>query len=281
METFGKETPNNQEEGDKKYFKEKIGNIEVYFSNRQEINKSLLDNINKIKKDENYLNYSKAGQKLELSKMGISSGGPNTYVFSKIDDKDKYSDNYFDCTGLLVTGIQRGTNKKISFITHQDPEFFVKNSENKKSFKKELDNKLDDFINKCEIDSIDTVIFGGNIIASEKGDIFDENFVAGRDDVEDVERYFPNKYANYRDSVKLLDFIVFNKIEKHPIVALGPNDNWDSPDNTYGESKHSLSTYFDNENNKLYLVGPTRTHPESFSAKDIYEKIEELENDKQ
>lgn len=247
-----------------KYFKEKIGDTSVYFSNWQEVPQELIEKIESIKKTNNYLDY----------KQG------DTYIFSQINNKDKYSDNYLDCTGILLTGLGKNTGKRVSFMTHQDPSFFVENKENKKNFKEELDQEVDIFKDKCDQNSVHSIIFGGNLLKNNIKDPFDdESFVRGINDVEDVEKYFPDKYNIYQDSIYFLNFIVSKKMGTESVVALGPNDNWDGPDNSHGVNRHSLSAYFDNENNKLYLLGPTRTHEGSFEAGKIWDKIKEYKND--
>lgn len=261
-----------------KYFKEKIGDIKVYFSNWNDLPKALIEKVNQIKRTSNYLDYEKAQKQDELWEQGILSGGDKTYVFSQTNKQDKYSDNYLDCTGLLIAGKRKKDKEKISFITHQDPKFFIENKENKKHFKNKLNEKLASFLEECDLEAINPIIFGGNLLEDKREDVFDENFVLGRDDVEDVDKYFPDKYRTYLDSVNFLDFVISEKTKIHPKVALGPNDNWESASNFYGENRHALSAYFDNKEMKLYLIGPTRIYPESFSADEIYQKTEEYKN---
>jgi len=44
-------------------------------------------------------------------RKNFSSAGYQTYVISIIDDRDKFSKDLFDCTGLIVTGIDKKTKK--------------------------------------------------------------------------------------------------------------------------------------------------------------------------
>src|SRR3989344_7468206 len=41
-------------------------------------------------------------------------------VISQIDDLDKFSGGFFECTGLVVCGIDKKTGKNVSFLSHQN-----------------------------------------------------------------------------------------------------------------------------------------------------------------
>lgn len=47
------------------------------------------------------------------------SHGAHLWLFSPADSTDKYSKRYFDCVGIVLTGIKNG--KRISLLAHLDP----------------------------------------------------------------------------------------------------------------------------------------------------------------
>jgi hypothetical protein len=61
----------------------------------------------------------------KLEKEGFKHAGLNSYLISPISDRDWFSDHYFDCTGVVAIGRDIETNKEISFLTHQDPGYFI------------------------------------------------------------------------------------------------------------------------------------------------------------
>lgn len=46
-------------------------------------------------------------------------------VISHTNSRNKYSNKYYNCTGLVVIGRDRETGENISFLTHQDPLYFL------------------------------------------------------------------------------------------------------------------------------------------------------------
>ncbi len=60
-----------------------------------------------------------------LRRLNLLHGGEDTYAFSVIDERDKFSESLCDCTGLVVAGMDKPTGKNISFLSHQDPKQFL------------------------------------------------------------------------------------------------------------------------------------------------------------
>ena len=56
-----------------------------------------------------------------LSSENILHGGPKRYNISPINEMSKVSNKFLDCTGLIVSGVDKETGKEISFLSHQDP----------------------------------------------------------------------------------------------------------------------------------------------------------------
>jgi hypothetical protein len=121
---------------------------------------------------------------------GIKSSGPGTYLISGVDNFDKFSLDYGDCIGAIVVGRNK-EGKNVSLMTHQKPENFI--NKNKEVFLKDLNERLDVFINNIDGD-IDVIIFGGN-----KGG------------------------GDYEESIKLMGSALKKKTSVAPSVITGPN----------------------------------------------------------
>ena len=75
------------------------------------------------------------------------------YVISTLDDKDKFSEELHDCTGLIVAGTENGSNKNISFLSHQNPEAFKINQP--REFVTHLREQLEAIQKRCILGTID------------------------------------------------------------------------------------------------------------------------------
>src|SRR3989344_1434835 len=65
------------------------------------------------------------GNSRELTNKGFRNHGDYSYVISTIDKQDKFSDGFRNCTGLLVAGQDKNTGENISFLSHEDPGYFL------------------------------------------------------------------------------------------------------------------------------------------------------------
>lgn len=149
------------------------------------------------------------------------------YIISKINNNNKFSEEFSRCTGLIVKGIDKETGENISFLTHQAPFAFINfkkndNHELENSFKNELDRALNQMVERCIPGTIDAVIVGG--------DYFDDK---------------DSKEASI-ESVKLLSIETNSILGFEPVVINGPKKY------NFGED----DVYYDNKNGRLYFVRP-------------------------
>jgi hypothetical protein len=114
----------------------------------------------KFKKSKKSINVDFQGSKDYFKKEKIKNNGEGTYLISKIDDSDKFTENLYDCTTLVVVGTEEDNKKQISFISHQDPKSFL-NSSNKDEFISDLEQSLNEIKNKCKPGTIDAIFVGG------------------------------------------------------------------------------------------------------------------------
>ena len=222
-----------------------------------------------FEKNADFVNFKYDADDISNNKMFNS--GKLTYVISQCNNKNKYSHEYLNCTGVIVVGVDKKTGENISLLSHQNPEAFLKDETVKENFIKDLNENLDTLISNCVPGTIDAVILGGN--EEEISDpAFDENFRFGIDDIEVLMR---EKYDIYEDSIKRLNFLLSKKLNFTPTVISGPNDNFKTKD-------HSLSIYFDNQNRRLYQVRPKQSseNNESFEATQVENQIGKIKNKK-
>lgn len=155
----------------------------------------------------------------KLNEKGFKNAGFETYVISRLNSKNKFSQDYNDCTGVVVAGKDKLNNKNISFLTHQNPQDFLNKHSDK--FIADLGEMLDEIKERSQEKTIDVVIVGGNHVEHKIHDNLKENYIK---------------------SIKLLDKIIFKKLGFHPNVIVGPKI-------TGGEE----NIVYDNEDRKLYI----------------------------
>ena len=165
------------------------------------------------------------------------------YFVSQISDKNKYSEGYMFCTGIVVVGIDKETKQNISFISHQNPMRFLDVESREKAFTDSFVEMIQNFISRCEPRSVDALIVGGN----NMGD----------------------NYNVFKKSVQILSAAISPVLGFKPIVATGPK---------LGGGVTSI--FFDNKNRRLYLLMPEQSHSkvyEDFKPDDIEYQLKKYE----
>jgi len=165
-----------------------------------------------------------------LNKNDFLNGGDGTYVISIPDSRDKFSQGYINCTGLIIAGIKKN-GEKVSILSHQDPDSFL--SDTKEDFVRHLQERLQEILKICQPGTIDAVVVGGNYLPQPN---------------------FNTIYKqHYLDSISLISrevekILGFNpRVENGPKVVVGGDD-----------------LYFDNENRRLYFLR-RKVNPETGS----------------
>ena len=153
----------------------------------------------------------------ESSRNTMISPDKKTYIISGCDDKDKFSQNYVDCTGVVLVGTHRDTKKQISFLSHQDPKAIFGKYQDQ--FQRDLSKRIDELKELSTDNSIDAVIFGGQDIWFKK----------------------------YKESIKLLSEICQKALGFEPVVLAGPNTRI---------LKGDTDIYLDTQNRRVYLDRP-------------------------
>jgi hypothetical protein len=227
--------------------------------------------LDNFKKDAEYINFGANQSELEKNKM--LNSGKDTYIISPCDSSNKYSDGYQNCTGIIVSGVEKETGKNISLMTHQFPGWFLNKDNNNneiKKFKSDLSISINELNNRCVAGSIDAVVFGGNK-EDVAGSNLDEKFRHGYDDEDD---YSKDSYDVYIKSIKTTKIVITEILGFSPIVISGPNDNLETKNNP-------LDSYYDNENKRLFIIKPKQSNSknnEPFMASDVEKQINQIKN---
>ncbi len=243
------------------HLKEGVSPIMGGIYDRATIDSDSSKHFSEIEKNSDYVNFSYRANDIE--KNGMYNSGDSTYVISLINNKDKYSKAYLDCTGVVVSGIDKITGENISFLSHQNPQELFEIESVRTNFKRDLTKSLDEMLARCEPNTIDAVIMGGNKNVEEI--IIDEDFQRGRDNEDKI---LDDDFGPYRKSIKFLNFIISNKLNFSPVVITGPNDN-------FRTEQHTLDVYYENKGKHLSMIRPQQkqANNESFMASDIEEKF--------
>lgn len=194
-----------------------IGSFDDYYGSGQNPKKEIFD---EQLDNAHYVDYG--GSADYLKKKNFLSTGYETYVLSVVDNKNKFSDRFFDCTGLVVAGIDKETGKNISFLSHQDPVKFLRNK--KDDFIKHLEQQLGEIKERCISGTIDAIIVGGNYLNITNDMKLDSK-------------------KKYLDSVELLSIEIKKILGFEPNVINGPKKIGGKDD-----------IYYDNENKRLYFM---------------------------
>lgn len=182
------------------------------------------------------LNVDYDGQPSYLREEKFLNAGYQTYTISPSDSNDKFSEDLFDCTGMIVVGIDKDTGEQISFASHQDPKKIL--GQVRGQFIKDLRLRLEEMQARCLPGSIDAVIVGG--IYRKYLPSYPKT-VAGN-------QYRIDYQQNYLDSIQLLSEETRSILGFEPTVIDGPKTH-------YGDNY-----LFENKTRQLYFSRPYVNH---------------------
>jgi len=157
---------------------------------------------------------------------GFLKEGERAYIISPIDSNSKFSADYKDCTGIVAVGIDSKTRENISFLSHQNPSYFL--FAEKDDFIRDFNQRLIELKQRCELGTVDIVIFGGQFLKAK--DFPDDH---------EVQKFFKDEYIS---SVELLSAQIEKQFGFQPTIVTGPKF----------EPGQDM-VVFDNSNRRLYL----------------------------
>ena len=201
--------------------------------------------LNHSSEEKNQLNLIKSGadfvdwhsNEFIFNKSSVrEKGKTGEWVISYISETDKYSTDYWNCTGVVAVGTRKEDGKQVSLLTHQNPHQFLNDDQ---KFTEDLSGSLQELKNTCKPGTVDVVILGGN------QDFSDDWYIR---------------------SISLVDKICKDSLGFTPDVITGPDFSNNGP----------AQAYFETQTRRLYFARPEQKHNdlnESFSAADVEEKM--------
>lgn len=225
-----------------------------------------------FEKNAEFLDFRLNPEKFFSSKWNKNKDG--TYLISPIDGKNKYSKDFLDCLSVCVVGKEKETGKNISFISHLNPEAIFENRDIRLRFEKDLKNRIEEIVNRCEEGTIDVAILGGNkdIEYNDYINSVDIDKMNPQDLYDFVGENASGPFEKYKNTIYLLDKIFLETLKFNPTVICGPNSNIKINEL---KGSNALDLYFNTENRNISILRPKneKVNDESFLASDIDNQI--------
>lgn len=140
-----------------------------------------------------------------LSENGFKHNGEGSYLISPIDEKDWFSDKYIDCTATVGIGRDVMSGKEVSFLSHQDPNYFIDGGEEQsEEFVQSLKDSLIELNAKCEPGTVEIVLLAGIYDSTNQ----DPDY----------------KHDRYTRSIMKLREIIQDTLGFDPTVVAGPSN---------------------------------------------------------
>jgi len=123
----------------------------------------------------------------KLKEHGFKHAGIDSYLISPVSGQDWFSDHYFNCTAVVAIGRDANTGKEISFLSHQDPGYFIDGDDEKKeNFSQALAGSLNELKLSSHDETIEVFLLGGNFDAANKGSDFNRQYLQSIDKLKDI-----------------------------------------------------------------------------------------------
>lgn len=140
-----------------------------------------------------------------LEAQGFKHAGAYSYLISPIDEKEWHSDHYMSCTAVVGIGRDKITGKEVSFLSHQDPNYFVDGTPDEvQTFSQAMSASLKELQDRSAQDTVEVLILGGNF---NPGTLSNDAY----------------KSTQYKQSIQRLGEIVQKTLGFDPKVLSGPN----------------------------------------------------------
>lgn len=164
------------------------------------LNKTIIDDFvnNTLKDAENIDFYLWEKNNLKKILNNWNSVTDWSFVISKLNENNKYSSDYKNCTWIVIIWESKIDWKKLSILTHQNPKFFLSSKINKTSFENELTKVLNEIKEKCKEWTIDAIILWWNS---------------------------NNKFEEYKESIHVINNIIYNFLKIIPCKIWWPSIN--------------------------------------------------------
>lgn len=193
------------------------------------------------------------GSPVRLRELGFKNAGNFSYVISSVDSKDKYSEQFKDCTGIVAIGLDKKTGEEISFLSHQDPEYFLlKHNNNSEQFLNDLADRLRELKDRSIQGTLDAVIVGGHHFKTDD-----------------------HSQKKYTDSIELLSKQIAEILGFNPAVLTGPKEK-------FREESFEDKVFLDNKERRVYIMRPRvgNSTTQSYSPTHLNTQRDKWLNDK-
>ncbi len=210
---------------------------------------------------ENIRKITKAGQEVSFDKDAKNEDG----IISGINDKPKYSSNFYDCVGIAACGESLSNNKPISFLAHlsRSTGYFKEKDKgyyNPDKISKDLQKQTSELLKSSKEKTVSIAIFGGfvNRNTENKNDRIVGNFHS-----------YVNTINFLRES-----FSVFKDLD--PVIVIGPK--------RYMDLNNGTEAYFDTPQRKLFIYqkgndAKPNFRPFSFKLSEADKFLKEIEKE--
>ena len=89
------------------------------FNERENLCLQTISQIEQLKSLADNVDFMGIGWKEYCRVNNIDWSGKHDFFISAVNNKDKFSTGYLDCTGLVIAGSCKETGENLSFLTHQ------------------------------------------------------------------------------------------------------------------------------------------------------------------
>ncbi len=190
-----------------------------------------------------FVNYNDEPEYIEHKGQKHGETARNMYVISDLNNRDKFSGNYYNCVGTVIAGRDKTTGKDISILCHENSLLTDRELASiRDKFCADLTESIRDIKNRCEDGTIDVVLFGGNYFNS-----------------------LPNE-DHYPKIITLLNSLVHKELGFDATVVSAPKPDWNGSD----------QAYYENGTRKLYIMKPKSLNEGAFPASKVQEHLKRL-----
>lgn len=197
--------------------------------------------IEQIKRDGINIDWGATQDELEVEKM--KHGGELTYAISPVDKRDKYSEHYVNCLGVIATG-RNSDGENISMMAHLNADLIFPSTLEEK-FSHDLMERLKTLEAQSIPGSIEVVFLGGEYPTVPTKD----------DHPPSLAEY----WRRYEEAIRQLHSLVSLALKIEPAIATGPK----------AELLQETNAYFSNDKRRLYIVQEDYTQGHSGRASEV------------
>jgi len=153
--------------------------------------------VSYVLEDAEYIDYYRANTR--TADKNLEHSNHNSFVISKLNSSNKYSKDYLNCTWVVALGESKDSWENISFLTHQNVIWFLRDEQSVgDEFKEKLKASIDELKKKSKEWTVDIIILWWND--------FDE-------------------YSDYKETIKFLDSVITESAWFSPSVVWWPTVN--------------------------------------------------------